>query len=75
MTEQRTITVTAYRTPDGKPTCATNIYTGKHCRFLAVRKMGLIEWCGATGCDISRNGDHGYTIPVDGCPVWAGVEK
>lgn len=75
MTEQRTITVTAYRTPEGKPTCATNIYAGKVCRFMAVRKMGLIEWCVPIGCDIDRAGDHGYTIPVDGCPVWTEVQS
>lgn len=75
MTEQRTITVTAYRTPDGKPTCATNIYTGQSCQFLESASFGRFLLCAATACSINRDGDGGHTIPADGCPVWAEVQS
>lgn len=75
MTEQRTITVTAYRTPEGKPTCATNIYTGQSCRFLESASFGRFLLCAAVRGDVYRDGAHGYTIPADGCPVWIGVQS
>lgn len=76
MTEQRTITVTAYRTPDGKPTCAADYVSGEVCRFATSRRVGQVEVCGFVGCDIRRaDQGYGYTIPVDGCPVWAEVQS
>jgi len=70
---QRTITITAYQTPNGKPTCASDFSAGKVCQFLNTKRFGSIEMCGMTGnTAIDRwDGGYGYTIPVHGCPVWS----
>lgn len=76
MNEQRTITVTAYRTPNGEPTCATDFDAGEVCQFLTTRKMGLVDVCALCRGDIQRDNDgRGYLVPVDGCPVWTEVQS
>lgn len=76
MIEKRMIAVTAYRTPDGKPTCATNFDTGEICQFVKTRKFGLVEVCTVRGRDIHRDdGGRGYLVPAAGCPVWAEVQS
>jgi hypothetical protein len=80
--ETRTLTIAAYRDAAGAPTCCANWDTAR-CRFLATRKLGLVEVCGATGQDlhrrpadwqrgdiVARPDDH-LLRPADGCPVWA----
>ena len=82
MTEQRTITVTAYRTPDGKPTCATDFDAGEVCVMLRSTRWGLADVC-ALDVDKGRktnglqrdDGGNGYLIPCDGCIVWVEVAK
>lgn len=73
MIEKRMIAVTAYRTPDGSPACATDFSAGNVCQFLTTRKFGLVEVCMVCRLDIQRDdGGVGHLVPVDGCPVWHG---
>ena len=82
MTEQHTITVTAYRTPEGKPTCAENFDEGRVCMMLRSTRWGLADVC-ALDVDRGRkanglqrdNGGNGYLIPCAGCPVWGEVQS
>ena len=79
--ERRTIAVTAYRDPDGYPTCCLDTGVAR-CRFMGARKMGSVEVCMVTGDDIVRGpfctdrgdlaprSDARWLRPVDGCPVW-----
>lgn len=79
MIEKRMIAVTAYRTPGGEPTCATNFDTGEVCQFLTTRQFGLVEVCAVFGEDIKRTHSGkkylGYLTPVNCCPVWAGAQS
>lgn len=82
MTEQRTITVTAYRTPDGNPTCAKDFGSGEMCIFLRSTRWGSADVC-ALDVDHGRkknglqrdNLGNGYLIPCEGCIVWGGVQS
>lgn len=73
MIETHVITITAYRTPDGVPTCC--IDPEHACVFLGWRKLGTQETCSAMSIDIHRDGNgRGYTmIPQNGCIVWPKV--
>lgn len=82
-TEAHTITVTAYRTPDGRPTCCARwpdsacprSMPAQMCQFLRTTRMGTVELCGATGDELQRHDDgFGYLIPAEGCPVWSDVD-
>ena len=76
MNEPRTITVSAYRSPDGRPTCCSS-WPDHACGWMGVRKFGTVEVCRPLSRDIDRDGADGtgYLRPVDGCPVWAGEIK
>lgn len=77
MTEQRTITITAYRDPSGRPTCAVDFRTGLVCRLLQTARMGRDDVCalqtGRRPCLERYDGGTGYLMPAKVCPVWAGV--
>jgi hypothetical protein len=59
--------VEIYRTPEGKPTCASDYRTGKVCEFLRTRKFGTVNVCFFGDRDML---DEGYQAPHDGCPIW-----
>ena len=79
MSEQRTITITAYRTPDGRPTCAVDFEAGEVCSLLQSTRWGLADVC-ALQPDYGRNtallhrshGGTGYLVPCAECIVWGG---
>lgn len=81
ITETRTIEVQAYRDPDGAPTCCAD-WTTARCRFITLRKFGLVDVCACTGEDLQRlpagagyddpveDPWNHYVRPVAGCPIW-----
>ena len=70
--EEKTITITAYRTIRGEPTCAIDFTDGKVCKFLGLRNFGACEVCMVRGVDIKRSSEKSkdYLMPVENCPVW-----
>lgn len=69
-TEQRLITVTAYRDKDGRPTCVDQeLLSFNCCRFLKKATKSSSDKCLATGENIIRV--EGYLRPIFGCPVWS----
>jgi hypothetical protein len=77
-TEQRTITIAAFRDPDGKPTCGDDFssVSGK-CKFIRVSSFGARWHCAVTGDELrdSNRSQHGYLRPCVRCPVWAEKER
>ena len=75
MSEQRTITITAYRTPEGAPTCAVNFDAGEVCKLLQTTRYGMTEVCALqTGRRVGLDrgmGGNGYLIPCAECIVWS----
>lgn len=69
--ETTTITIQRYRTPDGKPTCCADAEAGQMCRFLGVRRYGLVSVCMLGKQRDIAAPEHGYTQPDDKCEVWA----
>lgn len=70
-TEQKQITISAYRDYDGNPTCALAVLGGKCCPFFEVKKFGFVEMCIYTGSSLERREEGiGFTIPDENCPVW-----
>jgi len=65
--ETRSITVRAFRDPDGNPTCGT---TEGFCRFSGVGRLGTVPVCLAAPGIYIRRRSNGYTEPCNGCPVW-----
>jgi hypothetical protein len=67
-----TLEVPIYETPEGQPTCATDISKGYVCRFLQGRRLGQEEICAlsmSTSPLIRRGSNQlGYLIPCTDCP-------
>lgn len=69
--EAVTIPVWRHRTPTGEPTCSTGAALEATCLFMRVSGLAGIERCKINGAMIERGNDgRGYTVPVDGCPLW-----
>ena len=79
MTESRTITITAYRDPAGRPTCAADFRAGLVCRLLQSARMGSVDVCalqtGRRPCLERYDLGTGYLMPTKTCPVWAEVQS
>ena len=69
MSEQRNISITAYRDKTGRPTCCKQ-WPQQRCMFLQTRKAGAVWVCGANGVDIDGYGQNSCLKPADGCIVW-----
>ena len=65
--ETATITLTRYRTPSGKHTCAARV-PDRVCRLYRIRRFGTEEYCGWAG-DMLERTDEGYLQPCHDCPV------
>ena len=64
------ITYTRYRTPNGKPTCASDFSKGEVCEFYTTRRFGIHEGCllgPESGRELKRGGEDGlgHLIPGD----------
>ena len=68
-TIEKCLKVKTFTTPDGAPTCATNMQTGEYCMFYGTSHFGTRDECLATGSQISRVSQGGFTIPVSNCPM------
>jgi len=68
--EQKTITVNCYRTPDGKPTCASDFSCGDVCQFHGTTHYGTRDVCMiGDGESIYKYGE-GFMCPTSSCIVW-----
>lgn len=79
--EPAEIRLTRYRDEDGQPTCAVDFDRGLVCRCYLTQRMGCHETCmfadksGLYWRGMERRNDgKGTLIPLDNCPVWAGLE-
>ena len=75
MSEEKTITVKAYRDKDGLPTCAVDFRTGEFCQFLRVTRFGILHVCAIDQSDgLWRRGGkgEGSLIPCEKCIAWKG---
>jgi len=74
MTEEKQITVKAYRDKDGLPTCAASFPSGQVCMFLYHVKFGTMEICSVAQSPLQRRGQDqcGSLIPCENCIVWKG---
>lgn len=66
----KTISLNAYKTPEGSPTCAENFQTGRICKFLRFARFGTETLCEWTDNRIIL-GENGYTLPDKHCPLWS----
>lgn len=71
--EYATISVTRYRSPDGKPTCCANHPAGETCRFLGSRRMGAVDVCMLGEQRDLAPLTLGFQRPDAKCEVWAEV--
>ena len=69
--EVKMIPVTAYRTPEGAPTCARDFGDGRVCKFFTTRKFGTVDCCAYLGRDLERENGNGWLNPLPDCPVWS----
>jgi len=73
MTEEKQITVKAYRDKDGLPTCAVNFRTGEICQFHMLERFGTVAVCAVSRLELDRRDDgEGSLIPCEKCIVWKG---
>jgi len=72
MTEEKQITVKAYRDKDGLPTCAVNFRTGDICQFQLLERFGPVAVCAVSRIELDRRDDVGSLIPCEKCIVWRG---
>jgi hypothetical protein len=67
--ETVTITLTRYRTPSGKHTCAAQ-FPDQVCRLYRTQRFGCEESCGWTGELLEReNNGARYLQPCHECPL------
>ena len=68
---EKYLKVKTFTTPEGKPTCASNVSKGNSCRFLGTRRFGTVDCCLALSVEIRRDGElqDGFTIPHKSCPM------
>ena len=66
---EKYLKVKTFTTPEGKPTCASNVSNGNACRFLGTTKFGTRDCCIALGVEIRRDGElqDGFTVPHGSC--------
>lgn len=74
--EVHKISIRAFRTDQGDPTCSLGPTRDQTCQFFRTRMFGSIEECAALGVDIHRDpAPYGYLNPPAECPVWADYRK
>lgn len=69
MSEQRTISITAYRDKNGRPTCCKQ-WPQQRCIFLQTRKAGIVWICGANGVYVDEYEEDSSLKPAGSCIVW-----
>lgn len=68
--ETRTLTLSVYRTPDGRPTCCRDGWAGDLCQMLGYTTRGSV--CRFTGAAVMPYAwDAGpWLQPPGDCPLW-----
>ena len=69
-TEQTTIVIKRFRSPDGIPTCCANHTLGTVCRFFGSRKVGTSDVCMLGERRDLMNRTNGFIRPDNKCEVW-----
>jgi hypothetical protein len=66
---KKTIEIEVYQAPDGKPSCAKNIYEGKFCIFLRLSHFGTRSHCAFAENEVFI-GKNKFIEPDKACPLW-----
>jgi hypothetical protein len=69
--ELKTITIKAYRTPSGSPTCSSDYQKGRTCQWLGGTNCGMTPVCMVTRNILDRESELGYLAPDSNCPIWS----
>lgn len=72
-TEQKQITVNAYRDDENNPCCAKDFSTGEVCIFYRTKKFGCAEVCALNDGEYleRRKNGNGTLIPIKKCLIWS----
>lgn len=65
------LAVPVYATPEGRPTCAADMRTGKFCSFLYTSRFGTQHHCffSQDGMRASLFDEGGFLTPCSACPL------
>ena len=74
--EKVTLEVDRFRTPDGQPTCCSDVEKGHICLFMGTSAYGTRDVCMfGEQKDLRRGSYRYYTVPHKDCPLWTGANK